>query len=109
MKGALAVDAVTDFSPSEAALADHVLELRDLLSSENHDIGTGNLANYLHFEMVGADTKVHISSNGGLSAGYAPKRENQIIVLQDVDLTARFSNDQKIIQYMLNKGKLIND
>jgi hypothetical protein len=109
MKGALAVDAVTDFSPSEAALADHVLELRDLLSSENHDIGTGNLANYLHFEMVGADTKVHISSNGGFSAGYAPNRENQIIVLQGVDLTDRFSNDQKIIQYMLNKGKLIND
>ena len=34
MKGALAVDALTDFSPFAAALADHMLELRDLLSSK---------------------------------------------------------------------------
>jgi len=109
VKGVPAVDTVTDFSPLAKASGGDVLDLRDLLSSENHDVGTGNLANYLHFELVGADTKVHISSNGGFSAGYAPNQENQTIVLQGVDLTAGFSNDQQIIQDMLNKGKLITD
>ncbi len=109
IKGSPTVDTVTDFSPLAKASGGDVLDLRDLLSSESHNIGTGNLASYLHFESVGADTKVHISSNGGFSAGYVPNQEDQTIVLQGVNLTTGFSTDQQIIQDMLNKGKLITD
>lgn len=109
IKGAPATDTINNFNIAPAASGGDVLDLRDLLSSENHDIGTGNLASYLHFEYDGINTKVHISSNGGFSAGYAPNQEDQTIVLQGVNLTTGFSNDQQIIQDMLNNGKLITD
>ncbi|MBL8504626.1 MAG: tandem-95 repeat protein, partial [Rhodocyclaceae bacterium] len=108
-KGAPTVDTVTDFSPLAAGAGGDILDLRDLLTSENHDIGTGNLASYLHFEKVGADTVVHVSSNGGFSGGYVLNQENQTLLLQNVDLIGTFTNDQQIIQDLLNKGKLIAD
>jgi hypothetical protein len=108
-KGAPAVDTVTDFNPAAVGSGGDILDLRDLLTSENHAVGTGNLTNYLHFEHVGADTKVHISSSGGFSGGYVANQENQTIVLQGVDLTSGFSTDQQIIQDMLTKGKLLTD
>jgi Ca2+-binding RTX toxin-like protein len=108
-KGAPTVDTVTDFSPLAAGAGGDILDLRDLLTSENHDVGTGNLASYLHFEKVGADTVVHVSSNGGFSGGYVLNQENQTLLLQNVDLIGTFTNDQQIIQDLLNKGKLIAD
>jgi Ca2+-binding RTX toxin-like protein len=108
-KGTPTVDVVTDFNPSAAVSGGDVLDLRDLLGSENHDIGTGNLASYLHFEKVGLDTKVHISSTGGFNAGYVINQEDQTILLQNVDLTNGFSTDQQIIQDLLTKQKLITD
>ncbi|NOS98072.1 MAG: type I secretion C-terminal target domain-containing protein, partial [Methylotenera sp.] len=108
-KGAPTLDTVTDFNPAAAVSGGDVLDLRDLLSSENHLVGTGNLASYLHFEKVGADTKVHISSTGGFNAGYVLNQEDQTILLQGVDLTTGFSTDQQIIQDLLTKQKLITD
>jgi Ca2+-binding RTX toxin-like protein len=108
-KGAPTVDTVTDFNPAAASAGGDVLDLRDLLTSENHLVGAGNLANYLHFEQIGADTKVHISSNGGFSAGYTQNQEDQTIVLQNVNLTLGFSTDQQVIQDLLTKQKLITD
>ncbi|MBZ0144293.1 MAG: retention module-containing protein [Rhodocyclaceae bacterium] len=108
-KGAPTVDTVTDFSPLAAGAGGDILDLRDLLTSENHDLGTGNLSNYLHFEKAGADTVVHISSNGGFSGGYVSNQENLTVLLQNVDLTGLYTNDQQIIQDLLNKGKLITD
>jgi Ca2+-binding RTX toxin-like protein len=111
-KGAPAVDTIADFDTAAAAAGGDVLDLRDLLSGENHDIATGNLSSYLHFEKSGADTKVHISSTGGFSAGYLSGAEDQMVILEGVDLYAIVganATDQQIIQDLLNKSKLITD
>jgi hypothetical protein len=111
-RGTPAVDTITDFNTAAAPSGGDVLDLRDLLSGENHTTGTGNLANFLHFEKVGGDTKVHISSNGGFAGGYTTNAEDQTVVLQGVDLYASVganATDQQIIQDLLNKGKLITD
>lgn len=111
-RGTPAVDTVTDFDAAAQASGGDVLDLRDLLSGENHNTGTGNLANFLHFEKDGSDTKVHISSTGGFAGGFATGAEDQTVVLQGVDLYASVgvnATDQQIIQDLLNKGKLITD
>ena len=86
--------------------------MRDLLQGEN----SGNLANFLHFELVGSDTRVHISSAGGFSGdshnvggAYSSGQEEQTILLQGIDLIGSFTTDQQVIQDLLNKGKLITD
>ncbi|MDD2684802.1 MAG: VCBS domain-containing protein [Gallionella sp.] len=107
--GAPAVDTVTDFDPAAAVAGGDVLDLRDLLLGEHQASGAGSLAGYLHFELVGADTKVHVSSTGGFSGGYVTSKEDQTIILQGVDLVSGNSNDQQIIQNLLNANKLITD
>jgi Ca2+-binding RTX toxin-like protein len=111
-KGAPAVDTITDFDAAAKASGGDVLDLRDLLSGENHDVATGNLANFLHFEKDGSNTNVHVSSIGGFGGGYTPTAEDQTVVLQGVDLYAIVganATDQQIIQDLLTKGKLITD
>jgi len=111
-KGTPAVDTITDFKTAAQASGGDVLDLRDLLSGENHATGTGNLANFLHFERSGGDTKVHISSSGGFGGGFTTGAEDQTVVLQGVDLYAAVgvnATDQQVIQDLLTKGKLITD
>ncbi|MES2935388.1 MAG: type I secretion C-terminal target domain-containing protein, partial [Pseudomonadota bacterium] len=106
--GQAPIDTVADFNTVAYSAGGDRLDLRDLLVSENHASGTGNLGNYLHFERVGSDTVVHVSSNGGFSGGYVVGNEDQRIILSGVDLTVAGA-DQAIIQDLLNKGKLIVD
>jgi hypothetical protein len=107
--GTPAVDRITDFDNVPGDM-NNKLDLRDLLQGENHASGTGNLANFLHFEKSGSDTIVHVSSSGAFSSGYSASNENQTIILQNVDLSAGGLNtDQLIIQDLLNKGKLQTD
>jgi Ca2+-binding RTX toxin-like protein len=111
-KGTPAVDTITDFKTAAAPSGGDVLDLRDLLSGENHAMGTGNLANFLHFEKTGGDTKVHVSTSGGFGGGFAAGAEDQTVILQGVDLYATVganATDQQIIQDLLTKGKLITD
>ena len=84
------------------------MHLRDLLQGENHTTGAGNLGNYLHFEKSGANTIVHISTNGAYSGGFSAALDNQTITLNGIDLTTT-GNDQAIILDLLNRGKLIVD
>jgi len=100
--GSPSTDVVTDFS---MATSGEALDLRDLLQGE----AGATLENYLHFEKVGTDTVVHISSNGSFSSGYNPAAEVQTITLQNVDLVGSYTNDQQIIQNLLNNQKLITD
>jgi hypothetical protein len=94
---------ITDFGT--AANSDK-LDLRDLLQGEN----SGNLEDYLHFEKVGADTVVHISSSGGFSGGYNTSNEDQTITLQNVDFVDGFGGDQAaIIANMIATQKIITD
>ncbi|MBK7686038.1 MAG: type I secretion C-terminal target domain-containing protein [Rhodocyclaceae bacterium] len=113
-RGTPAVDTITDFNPASQASGGDVLDLRDLLSGENHTVGTGNLANFLHFEQVGADAKVHISSTGAFGGGFTTGAEDQTIVLTGVNVYTDLglsvnATDQQVIQDLLTKGKLIVD
>jgi Ca2+-binding RTX toxin-like protein len=111
-----AADVITDFNTASAALGGDVLDVRDLLTGENHLIGVGNLASFLHFEKVvnvlspgGFDTIVHISDNGSFAAGFNAAKDVQTITLTNVDLVTGFANDQAIIQNLLTQQKLITD
>lgn len=102
--GTPAQDYITDFGNGVDKL-----DLRDLLQGEMGEGVGANLENYLHFEAVGSDTVVHISSSGGFSGGYNSGSEDQTITLQNVDLIGGLSNDQQIIQNLLDNQKLITD
>lgn len=84
-----------------------------MLTGENSTTGpTGSLTSYLHFELSGGDTMVHISTRGGFGSGYTPAAEDQTVILSGVDLYASVgvnATDQQIIQDLLTKGKLITD
>ena len=100
-----ATDLIVDFD--KTANTGDALDLRDLLQGEN----SGNLTQYLHFEKSGSDTIVHISSAGkftGLAADYKGA-EDQTIILKNVDLGATGSNDQTVIQNLLNNKNLLTD
>ena len=98
-----------------------MLDLRDLLQGESVGAsnGAGNLANYLHFEVSGGNTIVHISHTGGFTAdshsvggSYTSGAETQQIVLSGVNLQSLYSGattDQQIITQLLNNNKLITD
>jgi hypothetical protein len=110
-KGAPASDVIKDWDNAAANVSTgaggDVLDLRDLLSGEN----TSNLDDFLHFELSGTSTIVHISATGEFASGYNPAKEVQSITLENTDLFAAGSlfTDQQIIQDLLNKGKLITD
>ncbi|MBC7603467.1 MAG: type I secretion C-terminal target domain-containing protein, partial [Ramlibacter sp.] len=108
--GSPAVDTITDFSTVAAGSGGDVLDLRDLLAGESTSFGlTGNLTYFLHFEKVGADTQIHISTGGQFSAGYQFSREDATLVVQGVDMVTGFANDQAIILNLLANNKLITD
>ena len=109
VKGTPASDTITDFNVAPVGSGGDALDLRDLLTGENHAVGVGNLASYLHFEKSGADTIVHVSSNGEYAAGFNAAKDVQTITLANVDLVTGFANDQAIIADMLAKQKLITD
>jgi Ca2+-binding RTX toxin-like protein len=98
-------DAITDFNVASVALGGDVLDLRDLLVSEN----TGILANYLHFEYTGGNTIVHVSSTGQFSPTFSQANDVQTITLTGVNLVQSFADDNAIIQDLLTKQKLITD
>ncbi|MDR7090925.1 retention module-containing protein [Cellvibrio fibrivorans] len=122
--GAPAEDTINNFVTTAAGgntNGGDVLDLRDLLQGEHVGAsnGAGNLADYLHFEISGANTIVHISHTGGFSgdthtvgAGYTGSAETQKITLTGVNLQSLYSGattDQQIITQLLNNNKLITD
>ncbi|WP_052417262.1 retention module-containing protein [Cellvibrio mixtus] len=122
--GTPAVDTIQNFSTAAAStngVGGDVLDLRDLLQGESVGAsnGAGNLANYLHFEVSGSNTIIHISHTGGFGAdshsvggSYTSTAETQQIVLEGVNLQSTYSGattDQQIITQLLNNNKLITD
>jgi Ca2+-binding RTX toxin-like protein len=111
-KGAPASDVIQDWDNADAnvltSVGGDVLDLRDLLQGEH---SPGNLDDFLHFELSGGNTIVHISATGEFATGYNPAKEVQAITLLNTDLfgAGALNTDQQIIQDMLNKGKLITD
>jgi hypothetical protein len=100
------LDSLVNFNPTLPEDGGEILDLRDLLQGEEHS--QENLADYLHFELSGSDTIVHVSSQGNFSNGYAASQEDQTLTLHNVDFDGSMS-DRQIIQDMLTKGKLITD
>lgn len=122
--GTPAVDTIQNFATAAAGsntAGGDVLDLRDLLQGEHvgPSNGAGNLADYLHFEISGGNTIIHISHTGGFAAdshfvgaAYTSATETQQIVLSGVDLQSLYSGattDQQIITQLLNNNKLIVD
>jgi hypothetical protein len=121
--GAPAIDTIQNFSTTAASSGSggDILDLRDLLSGEGVGAanGAGNLANYLHFEVSGGNTIIHISHTGGFTAdshnvggSYTSSAETQQIVLSGVNLQTFYSGvttDAAIITNLLNNNKLITD
>lgn len=109
----IATDIITDFGAASLALGGDVLDLAGLLQGEGR-IGTnpGNLTNFIHFQKVGADTLIQISTTGGFVGGFGSATAgvaNQTILLRGVDLTAGFGSDQAILTDLLERGKLVVD
>lgn len=122
--GTPAVDTILNFATAAAGSSTaggDVLNLRDLLQGESAGPanGAGNLANYLHFDISGGNTVIHISHTGGfgadshtVGASYTSAAETQRIVLSGVNLQSLYSGattDQQIITQLLNNNKLIVD
>jgi hypothetical protein len=107
LAGDAAVDTVALFSTAQG----DQLDLRDLLQGETLDGGAiGNLSSYLFVERTGANTTIHISSNGGFTSGYNSGAEDQTIVLTGVDLTSASTlTSQQVIQDLLNNNRLSID
>lgn len=122
--GTPAVDRIQNFATAAAGsntVGGDVLDLRDLLQGESvgPGNGAGNLADYLHFEVSGGNTVVHISHTGGFAAdahavgtSYTAAQETQQILLEGVNLPSLYAGattDQQIITQLLNNHKLIVD
>ena len=124
--GGPARDVISDFDNTPHG--GDVLDLRDLLVGESHAANTvalpgaiglnnaltitsneGNLADYLHFSTVGGNTVVEISSTGGFSGSYTPAAVDQVITLTGLNLVGSFSNDNQVINDLLQRGKLVTD
>jgi Ca2+-binding RTX toxin-like protein len=108
--GTPSVDTISDFNAVDK------LDLRDLLQGEVTAGANANLENFLHFEKIGSDTILHISSSGGFSgdmhgtgAAYSSGNEDQRIVFAGVDLIGTNTTDQQVIQNLLINQKLITD
>ena len=112
--GTPAIDRITDFD--NVTNSDR-LDLRDLLQGETSgSTDAGNLAQYLHFELSGTDTILHVSSSGGFTGGAqtvggnpTPGAEDQRILFSGVNLINPFGTDQAVIQDLLTRGKLTTD
>ncbi|MDY3204836.1 MAG: Ig-like domain-containing protein, partial [Arcobacter sp.] len=107
--GTPAIDTITDFDNQAISTGGDIIDLSDMLIGEGAIADTaGNLTNYLHFEFVGADTILYISTTGGFFGGYDSSKVDQQIIIEDVNLVNN-STDQEIIDDLLSRGKLIVD
>ena len=119
--GNAAVDTITDFSTAAKSAGGDVLNLQDLLvggKAGSDDVSVGNLTNYLHFEVSGTDTVIHISSKGQFNAtdSNVSAVEDQEIVLKNVNLDSVYhavsgsaDHDATIITNLLQNNKLVVD
>ncbi|MFW1676998.1 VCBS domain-containing protein, partial [Pontibacter sp. JAM-7] len=77
-----AMDTIIDFNTGEGDVLD-ISELLDVVEDAT------TLDGYLHFESVGADTVVHINTDGDYTANTLEAgKDEHTILLQNVDLTA---------------------
>ena len=118
--GSPAIDTINNFGTASASSGGDVLSLRDLLQGElgGNSGETSNLTNYLHFEVSGGNTIIHVSSSGGFTndtntvgGTYNTAAETQQIVLTGVNLSTLYgtTSDATIINNLISNSKLIVD
>ncbi|MBC7405482.1 MAG: type I secretion C-terminal target domain-containing protein [Cytophaga sp.] len=133
--GSPAVDTIKDFTygggysnidtgAGVATGGGDVLDLRDLLQGEHTSSGNtanaaasveiSNLLNYIDVQIVGSNTVLHISKNGGFSGGvFSAGAEDQTIIIEGVNLytavTAGVVNETLLLQTLIKNGSLIVD
>ena len=103
-------DTITDFNTADFDQGGDALNLSDLLVDETGE----DLTNYLHFERVDKggneyDTVLHVSSTGDFGPGSVEGFIEQSIVLEGVDLMGTNTDQQALIQDLIQAGKLITD
>jgi len=81
-----------------------VLDLRDLLLGEEN---SSDLSQYLNIVFDGSATVIHVSTTGGLQADGSGF--DQIIMLENVDLTGGLSNHNQIIKDLMDANRLLVD
>ncbi len=96
------VDTIADFKHQNDRI-----DLSSLL--EGVEVGQrdiGNLLSYINVGKEGSDTVLHISSQGGFDNGeYHPGKEDQRIVIENVDLTVQTGSDVDQARTLLNMLK----
>ena len=95
-----AVDTIADFNNDRIDLSN----LLDGGVGDKNDVG--NLLSYINVSKEGSDTVLRISSQGGFDNGeYLPTREDQRIVIENVDLTVQAGPDVDQARTLLNMLK----
>ncbi|MGZ4998151.1 MAG: type I secretion C-terminal target domain-containing protein, partial [Methylobacter sp.] len=112
-----AIDTINNFDTGAAAAGGDVLNLKDLLVGEHDGATAGvpsNLESYLHFDKVGADTVISVSSQGSTTGSFDATKVDQTITLTGVDLVtahtvAGVMDQAAIIQQILTDQKVVTD
>ena len=134
--GTPAIDTITDFtygggySNVQSGTAGvptgggDVLDLRDLLQGEHTtssntgstaaNVEISNLLNYIDVQIVGADTVLHISTNGNFAGGtFTAANEDERIVLSNVNLytaTGVTAGDETtLLRTLIKNGSMVVD
>jgi len=108
--GTPATDTITDFNASPVAGGGDIINLSGLLIGELARGNTvGNLTDYMHFVLSGADTILYISTTGGFSGGFVLGAADEQITFTGVDLIGDFTTDEEVIAQLLENGNLITD
>ncbi|MGH1472631.1 MAG: VCBS domain-containing protein, partial [Cellvibrionaceae bacterium] len=102
--GSPAVDTISDFDTDPTSGGGDALDLRDLLIGESE----ATISDFLFVETSGADTVIHVSSDGGFDGGYDSGAEDQTIVIEGVDLLGGL-DQSALIADLITNGKLIID
>lgn len=108
--GSPATDTITDFNKAPVSGGGDIIKLDGLLQGELARGNTvGNLTDYLHFELSGADTVLYISTAGGFSGGFSSEAVDQQMIFSDVDIMGEFTTDKEVIAELLTNGNLVVD
>jgi len=100
-----AMDVIKDFGMGGSdPYGNDKLDLSELLSGEQF---SSDLSQYLNFSLENGDTVIRISTSGNLQADGS--NFNQMITVENVDMTGGLSDQNQIISNLINANKLLVD
>lgn len=100
-----ATDIIVDFSNSLfSGVEDDKIDLSDLLSGESYD----TLTDYLFIEFSGGDSTIYINTTGAID-GSATHNADQVIVVENIDLTGGTATQSAIIDNLIQNNVIVTD